>query len=207
MSLLQLAQDAGIPQFAVNQIAQGDEVITFEASDLEMLRMTVWNVYEDEPGQFQMMVEFQGHCLGEYQLQPLPADLSTLKDQHGYFRISGYILERAEDVEEDVAVALEKFACWTLENKGVSKPQGKPKLFIKASSDAIMQLVVRSQYNKHSKAYEIGFNGWAYEALNWAGDGIGGEKATKRLVDHSKRRVLPPAPVAPPAPVPTLNRR
>jgi hypothetical protein len=201
MSLYELAQDAGVPQFAVDQIAAGDGRVTFEASDLEMLTFKVWNVYEDTPGQFQMMVTFQGHCLGAYELQPLPEDLSTMEQQSGYFKMSGYILEVAEEVPADVAVAMSKFAEWTLENKGVKNPANRPHLFYKvASAEALVQLVVTTSYNKSTQADELSFNGWAYQGLEWAGNGIGSVKATKTGISGYTRKVLPPAPVAPPAP-------
>lgn len=200
MSLYELAQDAGVPQFAVDQIAAGDGRVTFEASDLEMLTFKVWNVYEDTPGQFQMMVTFQGHCLGAYELQPLPEDLSTMEQQSGYFKMSGYILEVAEEVPADVAVAMSKFAEWTLENKGVKNPANRPHLFYKvASAEALVQLVVTTSYNKSTQADELSFNGWAYQGLEWAGNGIGSVKATKTGISGYTRKVLPPAPVAPPA--------
>ena len=195
--LLQLSREAGVPQFAVDQIQAGDGRITFEASDLEQLTFKVWNVYEDTPGQFQMMVTFQGHCLGDYELQPLPEDLSTIEQQPGYFKLSGCILEVAEEVPADVAVAMSKFAAWTLENKGVKNPVNRPHLFYKvASAEALVQLIITSSYNKSTKADELSFNGWAYAGLEWAGNGIGSIKATKTDIVGYTRRVLPPAPSA-----------
>lgn len=201
MSLYELAVEAGVPQFCVDQIAAGDGRVTFEASDLEMLTFKVWNVYEDTPGQFQMMVTFQGHCLGEYELQSLPEDLHTLEQQPGYFKLSGYILEVAEDVPAEVAAAMSAFAQWSKENKGVKNAPNRPYLFYKVTSaSALVQLVVTTSYNKSTQADELSFNGWAYQGLEWAGNGIGSVKATKTGISGYTRKVLPPAPVAPPAP-------
>lgn len=204
MSLHQLALEANLPQFCCDQIAAGDNRVTFEAQDLEMMTFKAWNVYEDEPGQYQIMVTFQGHCLGNYEMQPLPEDLSTLPHQEGYFSISGYILEVSSDVPPDVAQAMNAFAEWSKVNKGVKNPQNRPHLFFKVTSaSALVQLVATSSYNKSSQEDEISFNGWAYQGITWAGNGIGATKATKEQVVNYTRRVLPP--VAPPPVV--LNRQ
>lgn len=214
MSIHQLALEAGIPQFAVDQIEAGDGRITFEAGDLEKLTFKVWNVYEDVPGQFQMMVTFQGHCLGNYELQPLPEDLKTIKDQHGYFKINGYLLELSEDIPDDVAVAMSKFAEWTKQNKGIKNPENVPSLFFKVTSaSALVQLVVTSSYNKSTQMDELSFNGWAYQGISWAGHGIGATQATKvQIGSYTTRKVLPPVPQVPQVPPvpkvpPALNRR
>lgn len=205
MYLHQLAVEGNLPQFCCDQIAAGDDRLTFEADDLEKLTFKVWNVYEDVPGEFQMMVTIQGHCLGKYELQPLPEDLSTLPSQHGYFTLSGYILEVGEDVPPDVALAMSKFAEWSLSNKGIKNPQNRPHLFFKLTDEAIVQLVVTTSYNKYTGKNELSFNGWAYSGIEWAGNGIGGTKAQKLTVSNYTRRVLRAAPsggVPPVAPPP-----
>lgn len=216
MSLHQLSLEAGVPQFCVDQIAAGDGRITFEASDLEMLTNRIWNVYEDEPGVFQMQLQLQGHCLGAYELQPLPAELATIEQQPGYFTLHGYILELAAEVPADVAAAMSKFSEWSKANKGVNKPEGRPYLFYKVTSaEALVQLVVTSSYNKSAAKNELSFNGWAYQGIEWGGTGIGATRATKTdIAAGYTRKVLPPAPsavtppVAPPpvAPPKVLNR-
>lgn len=206
MSLHKLSIEANLPQFCVDQIAAGDNRITFEASDLEKLTFKVWNVYEDVPGQFQLMVTFQGHCLGNYELQPLPEDLKTIKDQHGYFKINGYLLEVAEDISEDVATAMSKFAEWTKQNKGIKNPENVPSLFFKVTSaEALVQLMVTSSYNKSTQMDELSFNGWAYQGISWAGHGIGATSPVKLPIGNYTRRQLPPVdsgvpPVVPPPP-------
>jgi hypothetical protein len=201
--LLQLSQEAGVPQFCCDQVAAGDGRITFEASDLEMLTNRIWNVYEDEIGVFQMQLQLQGHCLGKYELQPLPADLSTIESEPGYFTLHGYILELAVEVPPDVAKAMSAFAEWSKANKGVSKPEGRPYLFYKVTSaEALVQLVVTSSYNKSAGKNELSFNGWAYQGIEWGGTGIGATRATKTdIVAGYTRKVLPPAP----APAPVIN--
>lgn len=171
---IQEAEEAGVPQFCVDQIAAGDGRITFEASDLEQLTNRVWNVYEDTPGVFQMQLQLQGHCLGAYELQPLPAELATIESEPGYFTLHGYILELAVEVPADVAAAMSKFAEWSKANKGVKNAADRPYLFYKVTSaEALVQLVVTSSYNKSASKNELSFNGWAYQGIEWGGTGIG----------------------------------
>jgi hypothetical protein len=104
-----------------------------------------------------------------------------------------------------VIAAMERFAVWTEENIGVKNPEGIPSLWVKASSDAIMQLVIEPYTN--SKGVEIfAFNGWAHQGLHWAGDGVTTKPVTKRFtltqpVNAAGGTTAPPVapPVAPPA--------
>ena len=204
MSLSQLALDSSLPQAWAEELVNSDRV-TFDATDIAKTTFKVWDVYQDTPGEFQLKIQIQGICDDVYNLVDKPQDLSTIKSLPGYFSISGYILVCSDEIPETVIAAMERFAVWTEENIGVKNPEGIPSLWVKASSDAIMQLVIEPYTN--SKGVEIfAFNGWAHQGLHWAGDGVTTKPVTKRFtltqpVNAAGGTTAPPVapPVAPPA--------
>lgn len=201
MSLSELALDSSLPQAWVEELVNSDRV-TFDACDLSETTFKVWDVYRDNPGEFQLKIQIQGVCDDAYNLVDKPEDLSTIKGLPGYFSISGYILVCDDEIPETVIAAMERFAAWTEENIGVKNPKGIPSLWVKASSDdAIMQLVIEPYTN--SKGVEVfAFNGWAHQGLHWAGDGVTTKPVTRRFT------ITPPVapPVAPPPKVRELTR-
>ena len=204
MSLSQLALDSSLPQAWAEELVNSDRV-TLDAAEFSKLTFKVWDVYQDTPGEFQLKVQLQGVCDDTYNLVDKPEDLSTIKSLPGYFSVSGYILVCDDEIPDTVIAAMERFAVWTEENIGVKNPEGIPSLWVKASSDAIMQLVIEPYTN--SKGVEIfAFNGWAHQVLHWAGDGVTTKPVTKRFtltqpVNAAGGTTAPPVapPVAPPA--------
>lgn len=204
MSLSQLALDSSLPQAWAEELVNSDRV-TLDAAEFSKLTFKVWDVYQDTPGEFQLKVQLQGVCDDTYNLVDKPEDLSTIKSLPGYFSVSGYILVCDDEIPDTVIAAMERFAVWTEENIGVKNPEGIPSLWVKASSDAIMQLVIEPYTN--SKGVEIfAFNGWAHQGLHWAGDGVTTKPVTKRFtltqpVNAAGGTTAPPVapPVAPPA--------
>jgi hypothetical protein len=202
--LAQLALDSSLPQAWAEELVNSDRV-TLDAAEFSKLTFKVWDVYQDTPGEFQLKVQLQGVCDDTYNLVDKPEDLSTIKSLPGYFSVSGYILVCDDEIPDTVIAAMERFAVWTEENIGVKNPEGIPSLWVKASSDAIMQLVIEPYTN--SKGVEIfAFNGWAHQGLHWAGDGVTTKPVTKRFtltqpVNAAGGTTAPPVapPVAPPA--------
>ena len=202
--LAQLALDSSLPQAWAEELVNSDRV-TLDAAEFSKLTFKVWDVYQDTPGEFQLKVQLQGVCDDTYNLVDKPEDLSTIKSLPGYFSVSGYILVCDDEIPDTVIAAMERFAVWTEENIGVKNPEGIPSLWVKASSDAIMQLVIEPYTN--SKGVEIfAFNGWAHKGLHWAGDGVTTKPVTKRFtltqpVNAAGGTTAPPVapPVAPPA--------
>ena len=177
--LAQLALDSSLPQAWAEELVNSDRV-TFDASDIAKTTFKVWDVYQDTPGEFQLKIQIQGVCDDAYNLVDKPQDLSTIKSLPGYFSVSGYILVCDDEIPETVVSALERFAAWTEQTVGVKNPEGIPSLWVKASPDALMQLVIEPYTN--SKSVEIfAFNGWAHRGLTWAGDGVTTKPVTKRF--------------------------
>lgn len=199
-ALAKLALDSSMPQSWAEELQNSDRV-TLDACEFSKLTFKVWDCYEDNPGEFQLRIQIQGVCDESYNLLDKPEDLSNIKKSPGYFSVSGYILEVAEDLPEVVVAALERFAAWTQEHLGEKNPEGRPSLFIKASEDALIQFIVEPYTT--SKGVEIfSFNGWAYRGLTWAGDGVTAKPKTNRYV--LELNSVPP--VVPRVP-PVLNRK
>ena len=197
--LAQLALDSSLPDAWVQELKNHNR-ITLQASEFNKLTFKIWDVFIDIPGEFQLKIQLQGVCDEDYNLLDKPEDLSTIKKASGYFSLSGYILVCEDEISENVVSALERFASWTKENLGRKNPEGIPSLWAKASSGALVQLVVEPYTN--SKGVEVfAFNGWAHEGLQWAGEGINTKPKTERKVFKLLDAVIPPAapPVAPPA--------
>jgi hypothetical protein len=197
-TLAQLALDSFMPQSWAEELQNSDRV-TLDASEFSKLTFKVWDCYEDVEGEFQLRIQIQGVCDSSYNLLDKPEDLSNIKKTPGYFSVSGYVLEVAEDLPDVVVAALERFAAWTQEHLGEKNPEGRPSLFLKVSDDALVQFVIEPYTN--TKGEEIfAFNGWAYRGLTWAGNGVGARPKTNRYVLTELNSVAPVPPVV-------LNRR
>ena len=201
-NLSNLALNSNLPQAWAQELVNSNRV-TFYAGDIAKTTFKVWDVYQDTPGEFQLKVQIQGVCDDAYTLAEKPEDLSTIKNHPGYFTFSGYVLVCSDEIPETVQSAMERFASWTQENIGVTKPEGIPSLWVKASSAAIMQLVIEP-YSNSKNVGVFAFNGWAHQGLSWAGEGVTSKPVTKR---YTLTTVATPVatPVAPPVAPPVAT--
>lgn len=214
--LLKLAEDLNLPALFCEQLAAGHR-ITMWAEELSLVRARIWAVYQDTPGKFSLELKFQGYTGSQadgWPLVPLPEDIATARNSSdpNYWEIQGYVLVLAEDLEKEVLGAVENLLDWTKQRKADKAAnievdyKSCPNLFFKPANDeAGLQLLP-----KISKSGDLSFGGWAYQHLEWRGNGIGATSA--QLVDidehfaaRPKRRgarvdapVVPPAPTSPP---------
>ena len=174
-----LAENMNLPQLFCDQLAAGER-LTMWSEELELVKPRVWGVYQDVPGKFSLQLKIQGRTSSEadgWQLVPLPQDIAAAKaaGDNSLWEIGGYVAVHEEDLEPNVVAALEVLLEWTREAaeilKSGNKPNYKecPNLFFKAlDSDAGLQLLPRID-----KEGKLSFSGWAYQNLEWRGDGIG----------------------------------
>lgn len=181
--LLKLAEDLNLPALFCEQLAAGHR-ITMWSEELEFVRARIWAVYQDTPGKFSLELKFQGYTGSQadgWPLVPLPEDIAAARNSKdpNYWEIQGYVLVLAEDLEKDVLAAVENLLAWTQQKKA-DKAAGYdinhkecPNLFFKpANDDAGLQLLP-----KVSKGGDLSFGGWAYQHLEWRGNGIGATSA------------------------------
>lgn len=193
MNLTQLALDSSMPQAWCEELQNSDRV-TIDATDFSKLTVKVWDVYQDNPGEFQLRITLQGVCDDAYNLLPLP-ELKEIKQTPGFFTLSGFVLVCKDEIPFLVFEAMQNFADWTKSNQGVKTPEGRPSLWPTASSEAIVQLVIEP-YTNNKNQEVFSFNGWAHQGLTWSGSGITSRPQTKRYVLAGG--FAPPAPPVPP---------
>ena len=204
--LVNLAENAGLPQLFVDQLAAGER-ITMWYEEVSLIKAKVWDVYQDVPGQFQLRLQIQGFTGNQadgYPLEPLPEDLKAAGEMVGFWTIQGYVAVSSDNLEPDVAAAMSKFVAWSLLNKETKQEESsRPKLWFEAGdSDCGLQLLPKSKVNKQSGNEELTFSGWAHRGLEWCGTGIGSVREVEFDASFTKRprrgaRVDAPAPTPP----------
>ena len=175
--LSNLAENAGLPQLFVDQLAAGER-ITMWYEEVSLIKAKVWDVYQDVPGQFQLRLQIQGFTGNQadgYPLEPLPEDLKAASEMVGFWTIQGYVAVSSDNLEPDVAAAMSKFVDWSLLNKETKQEESsRPKLWFEAgNSECGLQLLPKAKPNKQSGNEELTFSGWAHRGLEWCGNSIG----------------------------------
>ena len=212
MTLSNLAEDAGLPQLFVDQLANGER-ITMWAEEVALVKTKVWDVYQDVEGEYQLRLQIQGFTGSSqdgYPLEPLPEDIALASTMVGFWQLQGYVAISAANLQPDVVAAMIRFAEWSELNKHEKQEEStRPKLWFEAGdSDCGIQLLPKSKVNKRSGKEELTFSGWAHRGLEWYGTGIGGASEVAFdafFTKRPQRGARVDAPVVPPIkPVPPV---
>ena len=192
MSVLSnLAEDAGLPQLFVDQLANGER-ITMWAEEVALVKTKVWDVYQDVEGEYQLRLQIQGFTGSSqdgYPLEPLPEDIALASTMVGFWQLQGYVAISAANLQPDVVAAMIRFAEWSELNKHEKQEEStRPKLWFEAGdSNCGLQLLPKAKTNKKTQKEELTFSGWAHRGLEWCGTGIGSVREVEFDASFSKR--------------------